>query len=154
MTTDCRFAKSHVGENVDRLASDVSYFGDDLSLDWRFYQLEEDARRLDYIVGGCERIFSSPLPPTMARHIVRCLQLWLLGFPFVLAGTMAPLSVALWVLATSYALVGIDEVGVQVEQPFDIIPMNKMCMIVMWNLNETFVNLPRHVRERMGMHLD
>ena len=40
------------------------------------------------------------------------------------------------------------------EQPFDIIPMNKMCMIVMWNLNETFVNLPRHVRERMGMHLD
>ena len=76
-----------------------------------FYQLEEDARRLDYIVGGCERIFSSPLPPTMARHIVRCLQLWLLGFPFVLAGTMAPLSVALWVLATSYALVGIDEVG-------------------------------------------
>lgn len=90
----------------------------------------------------------------MARHIVRCLQLWLLGFPFVLAGTMAPLSVALWVLATSYALVGIDEVGVQVEQPFDIIPMNKMCMIVMWNLNETFVNLPRHVRERMGMHLD
>ena len=36
------------------------------------------------------------------------------------------------------------------EQPFDIIPMNKMCMIVMWNLNETFVNLPRHVQRGWG----
>ena len=93
-------------------------------------KLEEDTRRLDYIVGGCERIFSSPLPPTMSRHIVRCLQLWLLGFPFVLAGTMAPLSVALWVLATSYAMVGIDEVGVQVEQPFEIVPMNKCVLAI------------------------
>ena len=51
--------------------------------------MEEDVRELDLVVGSCERLFSSPLPPTMSRHIVRCLQLWLVGFPFVLAGTMA-----------------------------------------------------------------
>jgi hypothetical protein len=50
----------------------------------------------------------------MARHIVRCLQLWLFGFPFVLAGTMAPITIAAWVFVTSYIFVGIDEVGVQV----------------------------------------
>lgn len=111
-------------------------------------KLEEDLRELDKIVGSCERLFSSPLPPTMSRHIVRCLMLWTIGLPFVLAGTMAPLTVALWIFATSYALIGIDEVGAQVEQPFDILPMNKLCMIAMDNLQETFVRHSPRMRAR------
>ena len=114
-------------------------------------KLEEDVREIDKIIGSFERLFSSPLPPTMSRHIVRCLQIWLLGFPFVLAGTMAPVAVALWVFATSYALVGIDEVGVQVEQPFDILPMRKLCTIVVFNLEESFVRLPPCMTSRMGL---
>ena len=114
-------------------------------------KLEEDVREIDKIIGSFERLFSSPLPPTMSRHIVRCLQIWLLGFPFVLAGTMAPVAVALWVFATSYALVGIDEVGVQVEQPFDILPMRKLCTIVVFNLEESFVRLPPCMKSRMGL---
>ena len=105
-------------------------------------KLEEDLRKLNTVVGGCDRLFSSPLPPTMSRHIVRCLQLWLFGLPFVLAGTMAPLTVAVWVFVVSYAFVGIDEVGVQVEQPFEILPMTKLCNLVMANLDEFFVNVP------------
>ena len=78
----------------------------------------------------------------MSRHVVRCLQLWLFGFPFVLAGTMAPLTVAAWVFITSYAFVGIDEVGVQVEQPFEIVPMAQLCQLVVQNLEETFLRTP------------
>jgi len=111
-------------------------------------KLEEDVRELDAIVGSCERLFSSPLPPTMSRHIVRCLQLWLLGFPFVLAGTMAPMTCAIWVFAVSYAFIGINEVGVQVEQPFQQLPMNKLCVLAMKNLEEAFVKLPPRMRER------
>ena len=55
---------------------------------------------------------------------------------------MAPPTVAIWVFVVSYAFVGIDEVGVQVEQPFEIIPMTKLCQIVMANLDETFVKVP------------
>lgn len=40
---------------------------------------------------------------------------------------------------------GIDEIGVQVEQPFDIIPMTRLCQIVNSNLEECFVNLPPYV---------
>ena len=135
-------------------------------------KLEEDIRQLDLVVGSMERLFSSPLPPTMSRHIVRVLQLWLVGFPFVLAGTstrqthtappmlsplsafahlrsrrvpvfaVAPISVAIWVFATSYAFVGIDEVGVQVEQPFEIVPMNAITNLILVNLEETFVKVP------------
>mmetsp|Transcript_25005 Transcript_25005/g.74990 ORF Transcript_25005/g.74990 Transcript_25005/m.74990 type:complete len:375 (+) Transcript_25005:103-1227(+) len=33
-----------------------------------YRKLEEDLKELDLVVGGCERVFSSPVPPTMSRH--------------------------------------------------------------------------------------
>ena len=74
-----------------------------------FYQLEEDARLLTTLSADAAHLLLAAAA-TMAR--ARALPAAVaLGFPFVLAGTMAPLSVALWVLATSYALVGIDGSG-------------------------------------------
>ena len=103
-------------------------------------KLEEDLRELDVVVGGCERLFSSPLPPTQARHAMRCLFLWIMALPIALASStsMAPLSIAFWVFLTTYIFVGIEEVGVQVEQPFEIIPMTQLCNIIMANLEEAF----------------
>ncbi|EOD38332.1 hypothetical protein EMIHUDRAFT_224720 [Emiliania huxleyi CCMP1516] len=56
-----------------------------------------DLKELDLVVGGCERVFSSPVPPTMSRHVIRCMLLWLLGLPAVLAGSMSPAHISLWV---------------------------------------------------------
>ena len=106
------------------------------------WKLEEDVKELDLIVGGCERLFSSPLPPTMSRHVVRCLMLWLVGLPFVLVGTMSPLATALWLFITSYIFVGIEEVGVQVEQPFEIVPMTALCNAIMVSMEELFIEPP------------
>lgn len=105
-------------------------------------KLEDDVRELGLVVGGCERLFSSPVPPTMSRHVVRCMMLWFLALPLVLAGSMAPLSIALWVAATCYIFVGIEEVGVQVEQPFEVMPMTQLCSIIMFNLEEAFATPP------------
>ena len=101
-------------------------------------KLEEDIKELDLVVGGCERLFSSPVPPTMSRHIVRCLVLWLFALPLLLAGTMNRCATSLWVFVTSYIFVGIEEVGVQVEQPFEIVPMTQLCNVIMANVNEAF----------------
>ena len=101
-------------------------------------KLESDVAQLGLVVGGCERLFSSPVPPTMSRHVVRCLVVWLLGLPVVLAGTMAPRNCALWVACVTYIFVGIEEVGVQVEQPFEIVPMTQLCNVIMLNLEEAF----------------
>ena len=97
-------------------------------------------------MGGCERVFSSPVPPTMSRHrpplrchharrprpfrppscrsrhVIRCMLLWLLGLPAVLAGSMSPAHISLWVFLVSYIFVGIEEVGVQVEHRADASP--------------------------------
>jgi hypothetical protein len=63
----------------------------------------QDLKELDLVIGGCERLFSSPAPPTMARHAVRSMFLWLLGLPLVLAGSMAPAACAMWVFFVAYA---------------------------------------------------
>lgn len=67
---------------------------------------------------------------------VRSLVLWIATLPFVLAGAMSPISIALWVSLIVYIFVGIEEVGVQVEQPFEIVPMTALCNIIMANLQE------------------
>ena len=81
------------------------------------YSIDMDLAKLYEIVTRCERLFSSPIPPNMARHGMRSLVLQLLLLPVVLAGTMPPLAVAATVAVTSYIYVGIDELGVQAEPP-------------------------------------
>ena len=39
------------------------------------YIIENDLKDIDRSIAMCERLFTSPLPPTMSRHIVRCMQL-------------------------------------------------------------------------------
>jgi hypothetical protein len=88
------------------------------TLPWHVHQkLDLDVRDLDLVVGGCERLFSSPVPPTMSRHAVRCLALFLAALPLVLAGSMAPAATAAWVFAAAYIYVGIEELGVQARPP-------------------------------------
>ena len=82
---------------------------------------------LGSIAADCQRLFTSPIPPTMSRHGLRCLLLWLLALPVVLAGSVSPWVNILWTAATAFVYLGIDELGVQVEQPFQIIPLWQIC---------------------------
>ena len=68
------------------------------------------------MVESCERLFSSPIPPNMARHGMRALTLWVFSLPIVLCSAMPPLLVALWTASTAYIYFGIDELGALVSQ--------------------------------------
>ena len=92
----------------------------------RAHQLQ--VAKLSEIMAGRQRIFTSPIPPTMSRHGLRCLLFWLLALPILLTGSVPPLVNAAWTAATAFIYLGIDELGVQViEQPFQIIPLWQIC---------------------------
>ena len=55
------------------------------------------------------------------------------------------------VFFTSYIFVGIEEVGAQVEQPFEITPMTRLCNVVMFNLEESFAPPIVHHEDEKGM---
>ena len=64
---------------------------------------------------------------------------------------MSPISIALWVSLIVYIFVGIEEVGVQVEQPFEIVPMTALCNIIMANLQEAISAPPAEMAAIEGL---
>ncbi|NOU28448.1 MAG: hypothetical protein HOO96_11140 [Polyangiaceae bacterium] len=68
-------------------------------------------------LGGCERIVRTPVPFAYAQHIKSFVLLFCITVPFAMADAMHwATPVAVGVLA--FALFGIDEIGVEIEDPF------------------------------------
>ena len=101
-----------------------------------YYFLETDIKEMDTVVESCERLFSSPIPPNIARHGMRSLLLWILGIPLVTATSGPPLLVALWTATTAFIYLGIEELGAQVEQPFASLPLWQLCHLAQLNVEE------------------
>ncbi|MFT3768705.1 MAG: bestrophin family protein [Minicystis sp.] len=85
----------------------------------RFAFLAADRERAQLIdhLGACERILKTPLPLVYVIKIRRFVALYLVGLPFALVGSVG------WVtpfitLMVSYALLGIDQIAVELENPF------------------------------------
>jgi len=82
-------------------------------------------------LGASERIFTSPVPTFYTRHTARFLAFWLLALPTALYDP-CKISWNHWAtipttLAISGFLLGIEELATQMEEPFSILPMEKMC---------------------------
>lgn len=71
---------------------------------------------VDYY-SGCERIVRTPVPFAYAHHIKLFVTLFVFTVPFAIVDVMREYTpVAAAVLA--YAMLGIDEIGVEIEDPF------------------------------------
>jgi len=85
--------------------------------DLRLTLLEGQITTLCDVLGGCERIVKTPVPFAYAQHIKTFLVLFCFTAPFAMVESMEWYSpVASTLLA--FALFGIDEIGVEIEDPF------------------------------------
>jgi len=94
-------------------------------------EVEKPITGLCDALGASERIFTSPVPTFYTRHTARFLAFWLLSMPMALYEPfkvtwnhwgMIPATVVI-----SGFLLGIEELATQMEEPFSILPMEKMC---------------------------
>ena len=87
--------------------------------------MEQRLGELESSVGICKKIVASPIPPTFTRMTSRVLCLFLLFLPLALvsSGMQSPIAILVIVTFLSYIFVGIDEIGVEVEYPFPLLPM-------------------------------
>lgn len=83
--------------------------------------------------GACEKIHRTPLPFVYAALIKQVLFFYLATLPFVLVpkmGVVAPLVVA----GVSLGMLGIEEAGVEIEDPFGLdpnhLPLDKICAMI------------------------
>jgi putative membrane protein len=72
-------------------------------------------------LGGCERIRRTPVPFAYAQHIKLFMVLFCYTVPFVIVEALG-IYTALASAVLSFALFGIDEIGVEIEDPFGTDP--------------------------------
>eukprot|EP00887_Chlorella_sp_A99_P008252 scaffold12.g8252.t1 len=89
-------------------------------------RIDENLTFFEDAVGTCERILRTPIPLSYTRHTSRFLVMWLGLLPLGLWPTCGlgtiPLAVVIALL-----LLGIEEIGVQIEEPFGILPLEDLC---------------------------
>lgn len=87
---------------------------------------------LEQVVGICARLTSSPIPPTYTRHLSRTMFLWLFFMPasLVSSGLLSTFGVMAATFAATYVLVGIDEVGMEIENSFQLLPLQQLAAAV------------------------
>jgi len=82
---------------------------------------DQSLNRLADIQGGCERIKNTPVPLSYTILTHRLVTVYCMALPFGIVsevGHMTPLVV----MFISFAFMGLDEVGTQIEDPFELDP--------------------------------
>lgn len=90
-------------------------------------------------LGGCERILKTPIPLAYAIHLKQLLLLYCLSLPFQMVG-----SLGWWtgpvVALISFTLFGIEEIGIEIENPFgrdpNDLPLDAICETMLININD------------------
>lgn len=97
--------------------------------------------------GGCERILKTPVPFAYVAHIRQLLGLYLATLPFVLVPRIGWLTIPA-VMLISFGLLGIEDIGVEIEDPFGTdpndLPLEGLCETIGANVK----TLAEQVRER------
>lgn len=87
----------------------------------RFLACDQNLTALADSLGGAERIHKTPVPIAYAHHIKVFVALFCFSVPFAMVeqmGWFTPLAAAV----LGFALFGIDEIGVEIEDPFGYDP--------------------------------
>jgi putative membrane protein len=106
------------------------------------FELVEMNAKLDNMVEGfigCDRILTTPIPPAYTIYLKRVLLIYCLILPLQLVANLnwwtAPI-----VAIISFILLGVEEIGNQIENPFGIepndLPVDEICHKLVKNLED------------------
>ncbi|WP_017297378.1 bestrophin family protein [Nodosilinea nodulosa] len=112
------------------------------------HQLTYCLETLDGLVnalGGCERILKTPMPVAYSIHLKQLLMLYCLALPFQMVasvGWATPFLVGL----ISFAVFGIEEIGIEIENPFghdpNDLPLDLICRTMQQNIEDLMSLVP------------
>ncbi|HEY9738615.1 MAG TPA: bestrophin family ion channel [Trichocoleus sp.] len=115
------------------------------------YELTAMTERLDEMInvlGGCERILKTPIPLAYSIHLKQLLLLYCLALPFQMVDQLGWWTALISGLI-SFAVFGIEAIGIEIENPFGTdpndLPLDAICC-TMWRNMEDLITLAPGVR--------
>ena len=125
--------------------------------DYVYMQLDRNVEQLIDNIGICERIHTTPLPFAYVVHVRRALILYCVALPFALVQEFGWATI-LDTLVVAYIFFGIEEIGVEIEDPFghddNDLPLDDLCDKIEKNLADlirddspTAALVPRPLRD-------
>jgi putative membrane protein len=98
--------------------------------DYVMMTIDSNVQQLIDYLGACERIQKTPLPFAYVVQLRRALVLYCLTLPFALVGEFGWTTI-IYTLIVAYILFGIEEIGVEIENPFGTdyndLPLEQIC---------------------------
>jgi putative membrane protein len=102
---------AHLTRAIDALRKDAAL------TDAQQFAMDQNLTAMTDALAGCERILKTPVPFAYAQHIKLFVVLFCYTAPFTMSEAMGwytPIAATL----LCFALFGIDEIGVEIEDPF------------------------------------
>jgi putative membrane protein len=94
------------------------------------------------VVGICERILKTPIPLAYSIHLKQLLLIYCLSLPFQMVAQLQWMTAPI-VSLISFTLLGIEEIGIQIEDPFghdpNDLPLDNICRTMMRNIEDLIV---------------
>ncbi|MBD2461305.1 hypothetical protein H6G89_09625 [Oscillatoria sp. FACHB-1407] len=129
------------------------WVGDYLQLQYRrdrlnIYQLnamQELLNQMVDVLGGCERILKTPIPLAYAIHLKQLLLIYCLTLPFQFVDDLSVWTGPI-VALVSFTLFGIEEIGIEIENPFgrdpNDLPLDAICATMLHNIEDLMTLTP------------
>jgi putative membrane protein len=99
--------------------------------------LDQNVQQLIDYIGACERIRKTPMPFSYMVHLRRAIILYCFTLPFALVIDYGWWTIIV-VLLVAYTFYGIEEIGVEIEDPFgrddNDLPLERFCATIEENL--------------------
>lgn len=106
------------------------------------YQLSDMVQLLNYMIdvaGICERILRTPIPLAYSIHLKQLLMIYSLSLPFQMVDQLEWMTGPI-VALISFTLLGIEEIGIQIEDPFGLdpndLPLDAICNTMQRNIED------------------
>lgn len=151
-------ARYHKLQSMNNPPLEIAFWiGDYLQQEYRsdrlhIHQLTAMYALLDNLVAAlssCERIKKTPIPLAYAIHLKQLLLIYCLSLPFQMVKTLQ-WQTGITVALVSFALFGIEEIGIEIEDPFghdaNDLPLDAICSTMQRNI-EDLISLSPSVQE-------
>ncbi|MGF1938906.1 MAG: bestrophin family protein [Nostoc sp. ChiQUE02] len=108
-----------------------------------FIELNRSLDQITMLIGDCQRILDTPLPRSYSIHLKHLLLLYCFALPFQFVQALDWFTIPT-VGIISFALLGIEDIGVEIENPFgyDIndLPLDRFCQELQAEIETEWIN--------------